>query len=69
MDLAHNLFHADSHHLLEHLSLADQDHRRELVVILATRLLRAAGLDRSEQGDCWTQLSTRRSCPHIASQG
>ncbi len=61
MDLAHDLFHADSRHLLDHLAHADRDHRRELAVILATRLLRAAGLDRSEQGDCWTQLSTHRT--------
>ncbi|MGH3874015.1 MAG: thiopeptide-type bacteriocin biosynthesis protein [Pseudonocardiaceae bacterium] len=50
LDIAHDLFHADSRHLLEHLAHADQDHRRELAVVLATRLLRAAGLDRSEQG-------------------
>ena len=61
MDIAHNLFHADCRHLLEHLAHADQDHHRELAVILATRLLRAAGLDWSEQGDCWMQLSTHRT--------
>ncbi|MGH3823837.1 MAG: hypothetical protein ACRDRA_13555 [Pseudonocardiaceae bacterium] len=29
--------------------------------ILATRLLRAAGQDWYEQGDCWTQLATHRT--------
>jgi protein-L-isoaspartate(D-aspartate) O-methyltransferase len=61
MDIAHDLFHADSRHLLEHLAHADHDHRRELAVILATRLLRAAGQDYHEQGDCWTQLATHRT--------
>ncbi|MGH3810882.1 MAG: thiopeptide-type bacteriocin biosynthesis protein, partial [Pseudonocardiaceae bacterium] len=57
----HDLFHADSRHLLDHLAHADHDHRREVVVILATRLLRAAGQDCYEQGDCWTQLATHRT--------
>lgn len=61
MDIAHDLFHADSRHLLDHLAHADHDHRRELAVILATRLLRAAGQDSYEQGDCWTQLATHRT--------
>jgi protein-L-isoaspartate(D-aspartate) O-methyltransferase len=61
MDIAHDLFHADSRHLLDHLAHADHDHRRELAVILATRLLRAAGQDWYEQGDCWTQLATHRT--------
>lgn len=61
MDIAHDLFHADSRHLLAHLAHADQDRRRELAVILATRLLRAAGQDWYEQGDCWTQLATHRT--------
>lgn len=68
MDIAHNLFHADSRHLLDHLAHADQDHRRELAVILATRLLRAAGQGWYEQGDCWTQLATHRT-PALAAVG
>ncbi len=60
MDIAHDLFHTDSRHLLDHLAHSDLDHRRELAVILATRLLRAAGQDWYEQGDCWTQLATHR---------
>jgi len=60
MDIAHDLFHADSRHLLDHLAHVDHDHRRELAVILATRLLRAAGQDSYEQGDCWTQLAAHR---------
>lgn len=61
MDIAHGLFYADSRHLLHHLTRAGQDHRRELAVVLATRLLRAAGLDFYEQGDCWTQLAAHRT--------
>ncbi|MGH3975343.1 MAG: methyltransferase, FxLD system, partial [Pseudonocardiaceae bacterium] len=61
MDIAHDLFHTDSRHLLDHLAHADHDHRRELAVILATHLLRAAGQDRYEQGDCWTRLATHRT--------
>jgi protein-L-isoaspartate(D-aspartate) O-methyltransferase len=61
MDIAHDLFHADSRHLLDHLAHADHDHRRELAVILATRLLRAAGQDWYEQSDCWTHLATHRT--------
>jgi len=61
MDIAHDLFHADSLHLLDHLAHTDHDHRRELATILATRLLRAAGQDRYEQGHCWAQLATHRT--------
>ncbi|MDQ3886867.1 MAG: methyltransferase, FxLD system [Actinomycetota bacterium] len=61
LDIAHDLFHADSRHLLDHLAPSEHDHRRELAVILATRLLRAAGQDCYEQGDCWTQLATHRT--------
>ncbi|MBV9143817.1 MAG: methyltransferase, FxLD system [Pseudonocardiales bacterium] len=61
MDIAHDLFHADSRHLMDHLAHADQDHRREQAVILATRLLRAAAQDWYEQGDCWAQLATHRT--------
>ncbi|MFI5497132.1 methyltransferase, FxLD system [Actinoplanes sp. NPDC051859] len=61
MDIAHDLFHADSRHLLEHLAQARTDHRRELALILGSRLLRAAGQDFYEQGDIWTQLAAHRT--------
>ncbi|GAA4731329.1 methyltransferase, FxLD system [Phytohabitans rumicis] len=61
IDLAHSLFHADSRYLLAHLAHAQRDRRRELSVVLATRLLRAAGLEWYEQGDCWAQLADHRT--------
>ncbi len=60
MTIAHTLFHADSRHILGHLATAGGTHRRELGVLLATRLMRAAGLEFSEQGDVWRLLASRR---------
>ncbi|MFF5198969.1 thiopeptide-type bacteriocin biosynthesis protein [Micromonospora parva] len=59
MTVAHTLFHADSRHILGHLA-AGGAHRRELGVVLATRLMRAAGLEFAEQGDVWRHLVIRR---------
>ncbi|MGW5557052.1 methyltransferase, FxLD system [Micromonospora sp. NPDC003944] len=59
MTVAHTLFHADSRHILGHLA-ASGAHRRELGVVLATRLMRAAGLEFAEQGDVWRHLAIRR---------
>jgi protein-L-isoaspartate(D-aspartate) O-methyltransferase len=59
MDIAHLLFHRDSYHVLHHLA-RHQDHRRELAVLLAGHLLRAAGQDWYEQGDIWTRLAIHR---------
>jgi protein-L-isoaspartate(D-aspartate) O-methyltransferase len=64
MDVAHALFHADSHHLLRHLTAARQDHRRELGLLLGTTLIRAAGQDWFEQGDIWTQVAAHRDANH-----
>src|SRR6185437_10205973 len=50
MTIAHQLFHQDSRHVLAHLAQAGGRHRRELAVILATALMRAAGQDWYEQG-------------------
>lgn len=63
MTIAHTLFHADSRHILGHLAVGG-DHRRELGVLLAARLMRAAGLEFSEQGDVWRHVATRRHQPH-----
>ncbi|MEU9505388.1 methyltransferase, FxLD system [Micromonospora sp. NPDC048170] len=63
MTIAHTLFHADGRHILDHLADGGS-HRRELGVLLATRLMRAAGLEFSEQGDVWQHLATRRHQPH-----
>ncbi|WP_025616867.1 thiopeptide-type bacteriocin biosynthesis protein [Salinispora cortesiana] len=64
MTIAHTLFHADSRHILGHLATAGGTHRRELGVLLATRLMRAAGLEFSEQGDVWRLLNSRRHQPN-----
>lgn len=64
MTIAHTLFHADSRHILGHLATAGGTHRRELGVLLATRLMRAAGLEFSEQGDVWRLLASRRHQPN-----
>lgn len=65
MNVAHDLFSADSHHVLAHLagvgtSPARTDHRRELGLVLGTRLLRSAGQDWYEQGDIWQRLASHR---------
>lgn len=60
MDAAHRLFAADSRRLLAHLAGDGPGLRRELPVILATRMLRAARCDWYEQGDCWEQLAAHR---------
>jgi protein-L-isoaspartate(D-aspartate) O-methyltransferase len=60
MDIAHQLFHADSRHLLAQISKTGPDLHRELPVVLATRMLRAARQEWYEQGDCWAQLAAHR---------
>jgi thiopeptide-type bacteriocin biosynthesis protein len=64
MAAAHRLFHADSRHILAYLAQAGGGHRRELGVILATALMRAAGQDWYEQGDIWRRPPrTQRAHP------
>ncbi len=57
MDAAHRLFAADSRRLLDHLAGNSPRLLREIPVILAVRLLRAARQDWYEQGDCWEQMA------------
>ncbi len=64
MAVAHALFHADSRHLLHHLAHGSQDHRRELGLLLGTRLMRAAGQDWYEQGDIWARVAAHRAGGH-----
>jgi protein-L-isoaspartate(D-aspartate) O-methyltransferase len=64
MDIAHVLFHHDSRYVLDHLA-RHQDHRRELAVLLASHLLRAAGQDWYEQGDIWARLAAHRGAPGV----
>ncbi|MGH3546710.1 MAG: methyltransferase, FxLD system [Pseudonocardiaceae bacterium] len=63
MALAHSLFHADSRHILYHLALArpGTEHRREVGLLLGTRLMRSAGQDWYEQGDIWAQVAAHRT--------
>ncbi|MFC4912972.1 thiopeptide-type bacteriocin biosynthesis protein [Actinomadura gamaensis] len=60
MNTAHQLFHADSHHLLTYLNGTPTD-RREHSLILCTALMRQAGLDFGEQGDVWARLADQRA--------
>jgi protein-L-isoaspartate(D-aspartate) O-methyltransferase len=64
MDAAHRLFAADSRRLLDHLAGNSPRLLREIPVILAARLLRAARQDWYEQGDCWEQMAAHRSDGH-----
>jgi protein-L-isoaspartate(D-aspartate) O-methyltransferase len=60
MDAAHRLFSADSSCLLTRIATGSPGLHRELPVILASRMLRAAWQDWYEQGDCWDQLASHR---------
>ena len=65
MDIAHDLFHADSHGVLTHLSAPtapDQPAvgRKELAVLLCTSLFRGARQDSHEQGDIWHRVAQLR---------
>jgi protein-L-isoaspartate(D-aspartate) O-methyltransferase len=60
MDAAHRLFHADSRHLLGKIARSGRELHRELPVVLATRLLRAARQEWYEQGDCWARVTDRK---------
>lgn len=64
MAVAHALFHADSRHLLHHLAQRRGDHRRELGLLLGTRLMRAAGQDWYERGDVWARVAAHRADEH-----
>ena len=64
MDAAHRLFAADSRRLLDHLAGNSPRLLREIPVILAARLLRAARQDWYEQGDCWEQMAAHRRDGH-----
>jgi protein-L-isoaspartate(D-aspartate) O-methyltransferase len=60
MTVVHRLFHADSRHILAYLVQAGGEHRRELGLILATMLMRAAGQDWYEQGDVRQRIAAHR---------
>jgi protein-L-isoaspartate(D-aspartate) O-methyltransferase len=61
MDIAHRLFSADSRHLLGQIAGNGCALRREVPVVLASKMLRAARQEWHEQGDCWARLAAYRS--------
>ncbi|WP_394329286.1 methyltransferase, FxLD system [Nocardiopsis sp. CNR-923] len=67
MDLAHRLFHQESHHLLHWAARAHAIEprlgRRELAVLLSAVFLRGTGLDWYEQGDVWARVADLRHRP------
>jgi thiopeptide-type bacteriocin biosynthesis protein len=70
MDIAHALFYADSHHILDYVhrrssAMADEPvaGRRELSLLLCATLLRGAGQDWYEQGDIWHRVAQLRPLP------
>ena len=60
MDIAHDLFHKDSHHLLTYQPGPEHLGRRETTVLLVSAMMRAAGLDWFEQGDVWAKVAALR---------
>jgi protein-L-isoaspartate(D-aspartate) O-methyltransferase len=60
MDVAHDLFHQDSRHLLIYPSSPGRPGRRETAVLLVSALMRAAHLDWFEQGDVWAKAAELR---------
>jgi thiopeptide-type bacteriocin biosynthesis protein len=69
MDVAHQLFHHDSRHILAYLggdsaaTGGGRDQRRELSILLCGVLMRGAGQDWYEQGDIWARLAEHRTLP------
>ncbi|KPI27136.1 Thiopeptide-type bacteriocin biosynthesis domain containing protein [Actinobacteria bacterium OV320] len=60
MDAAHELFHCDSRHLLTYQPSPMHLGRRETAVLLASAMMRGAGLDWFEQGDVWAKVAALR---------
>ncbi|WP_404190730.1 methyltransferase, FxLD system [Streptomyces tauricus] len=60
MHAAHELFHSDSLHLLTYQPSPMHLGRRETAVLLASVMMRGAGLDWFEQGDVWAKVSALR---------
>ncbi|BBA96892.1 putative O-methyltransferase [Actinacidiphila reveromycinica] len=60
MRAAHNLFHEDSHHLLNYRDERGHLGRSETAVLLMSSLMRAASLDWFEQGDVWAKVAELR---------
>ncbi|MFC8004180.1 methyltransferase, FxLD system [Streptomyces olivaceus] len=60
IDAAHELFHSDSRHLLTYQPNPTRFGRRETAVLLASVMMRGAGLDWFEQGDVWAKVAALR---------
>jgi protein-L-isoaspartate(D-aspartate) O-methyltransferase len=60
MDTAHELFHSDCRHLLTYQPRPMHLGRRETAVLLASAMMRGAGLDWFEQGDVWAKVAALR---------
>ncbi|MER6123687.1 methyltransferase, FxLD system [Streptomyces sp. NPDC001795] len=60
MEAAHELFHSDSRHLLTYEPSPKHLGRRETAVLLASAMMRSAGLDWFEQGDVWAKVAALR---------
>ncbi|MCG7524075.1 methyltransferase, FxLD system [Streptomyces sp. OfavH-34-F] len=60
MDAAHDLFHIDSRHLIGYQPGPRHLGRRETAVLLASVMMRGAGLDWFEQGDVWARVTALR---------
>ncbi|MFH8467673.1 methyltransferase, FxLD system [Streptomyces sp. NPDC017991] len=60
MDAAHELFHSDSRHLLTYQPSPMHLGRRETAVLLASVMMRGAGLDWFEQGCVWAKVAALR---------
>ncbi|MFE0683464.1 thiopeptide-type bacteriocin biosynthesis protein [Streptomyces sp. NPDC058961] len=69
IDTAHDLFHADSRHLLGHLTGPSPIGRRELSVLLLASLFRGAGQEWHEQGDIWHRVTRMRPLPDDVGPG
>ncbi|WP_328952915.1 methyltransferase, FxLD system [Kitasatospora purpeofusca] len=65
MEIAHRLFHTDSHHLLARAAEPNPPSlgRTETAVVLVSAMFRAAGLDWYEQGAVCAQLAMLRDAP------
>ncbi|MEW2066234.1 methyltransferase, FxLD system [Streptomyces sp. NPDC007346] len=60
MDAAHELFHSDSRQLLTYQPGPEHLGRKETAVLLASAMMRGAGLDWFEQGDVWAKVAGLR---------
>jgi thiopeptide-type bacteriocin biosynthesis protein len=73
MTSAHRFWHLDSRHLLYYLTATVHKpatrRRRELLTLLASTMLRRAGLDWYEQGDVWARVAAHRDPPDHLSTG